>query len=278
MDHPLVQAYVLWAEETGDAIVEWARDGVPAGPTSEWFGAGAPFAFAVAAGYFAFVVLGSGIMSVLPAMDKFTYAPRFVYNLLQMTLCSYMFIEAGTIAYRQGYSLMPCNNYSVSSPPVGNLLWLFYMSKILDFLDTFFIVTGRKWRQLSFLHVYHHITIFLFYWLNLNAGYDGDVYLTIVLNGLIHAIMYTYYFVALHTKDIWWKQYMTLMQMAQFCCMITQATYLMVTGCQTYPPRITKVYCGYIVTLLVLFAQFYVSSFSSKKGVNGGKKGSGKRE
>ena len=31
-------------------------------------------------------------------------------------------------------------------------------------------------------------------------GYDGDVYVTIVLNGFIHTVMYTYYFVSLHTK------------------------------------------------------------------------------
>ena len=36
--------------------------------------------------------------------------------------------------------------------------------------------------------------------MNLNVGYDGDVYVTIVLNGFIHTVMYTYYFVSLHTK------------------------------------------------------------------------------
>ena len=44
---------------------------------------------------------------------------------------------------------------------MANVLWLFYMSKILDFMDTVFIVLGKKWEQLSFLHVYHHTTIFL---------------------------------------------------------------------------------------------------------------------
>ena len=56
-------------------------------------------------------------------------------------------------------------------------------------MDTFFIISKRSWKQLSFLHVYHHFTIFLFYWLNLRTNYDGDVYLTIVLNGFIHSIM-----------------------------------------------------------------------------------------
>jgi len=42
-------------------------------------------------------------------------------------------------------------------------------SQILDFVDTFAIIMRGKWKQLSFLHVYHHISIFLFYWLNIRV-------------------------------------------------------------------------------------------------------------
>jgi hypothetical protein len=55
---------------------------------------------------------------------------------------------------------MPCNAYNAKNPVMGNILWMFYVSKILDFMDTFFIIMGKKWKQLSFLHVYHHVTIF----------------------------------------------------------------------------------------------------------------------
>lgn len=43
---------------------------------------------------------------------------------------------------------------------MGNLMYIFYLSKVLDFCDTFFIVMGKKWKQLSVLHVYHHVTVF----------------------------------------------------------------------------------------------------------------------
>lgn len=43
---------------------------------------------------------------------------------------------------------------------MGNVLYMFYLSKILDFFDTIFIILGKKWNQLSVLHVYHHLTIF----------------------------------------------------------------------------------------------------------------------
>jgi hypothetical protein len=60
----------------------------------------------------------------------------------------------------QGYSPMPCNAFNAEKPIMGNVLYMFYLSKILDFFDTIFIILGKKWKQLSFLHVYHHLTIF----------------------------------------------------------------------------------------------------------------------
>lgn len=65
--------------------------------------------------------------------------------------------------------------------------------QVLDFLDTFFIIARGSWSQLSFLHVYHHASIFLTWWLVTVAAYDGDTYYPIIANSLIHAIMYFYY-------------------------------------------------------------------------------------
>mmetsp|Transcript_2510 Transcript_2510/g.3903 ORF Transcript_2510/g.3903 Transcript_2510/m.3903 type:complete len:189 (+) Transcript_2510:309-875(+) len=156
---------------------------------------------------------------------------------------------------------------------LGLFCTFFYLSKILDFMDTFFIIAEKRWKQLSFLHVYHHTSIFLFYWLNLNVGYDGDVYLTIVLNGFIHTVMYTYYFVSLHAKDIWWKSALTLCQMIQFVLMNAQAIYIIATDCHNYPRNITNAYLYYIVSLLFLFAHFFVMSY-----MVGGREKSGKKK
>jgi GNS1/SUR4 family len=257
------------ASQVGTNVIDWARDGRKLGPTQAWPMADFESAAAIIGAYLLFIVVGKYVMSMssMPSLDKATYPFRFLYNIVQVMLCSYMCIEAGLIAHRNGYSWKPCAPFNNVNPPLGNLLWLFYISKIVDFADTVFIVLGKKWNQLSFLHVYHHTTIFLFYWLNLNVGYDGDVYLTILLNGFIHTAMYTYYFVSLHTKDIWWKSSLTGLQMVQFVTMIAQALTLLVTKCDTFPPRVTKVYCGYIVSLLILFGNFFVKSYmgGSKK-------------
>jgi GNS1/SUR4 family len=226
-------------------------------------------AFNIALAYVLFVVIGSQVMQYLPAMDP--YPIKFFYNVSQIMLCAYMTIEAVLLAYRNGYSITPCVGYDQKNPALANLLWLFYISKVWDFWDTIFIVLGKKWRQLSFLHVYHHTTIFLFYWLNANTFYDGDIYLTIVLNGFIHTVMYTYYFICMHTKDpatgrslpIWWKSYLTLLQLIQFVTMMSQGTYLVVNGCPDLSIRITATYVGYILSLF--FMQFYVESYVKPK-------------
>ena len=43
----------------------------------------------------------------------------------------------------QGYSLV-CNKFDAVAPPMANVLWLFYISKVLDFMDTFFIAPLRS--------------------------------------------------------------------------------------------------------------------------------------
>ena len=100
------------------------------------------------------------LMQVLPPIPGL-YPLKFIYNIVQIMLCSYMCIEAGVRAYDAGYTLMPCNAFNHENPPIAFIVYVFYLSKILDFMDTVFIILEKKWKQLSFLHVYHHTSIFL---------------------------------------------------------------------------------------------------------------------
>lgn len=46
---------------------------------------------------------------------------------------------------------------------------------------------------------------------------------------------------------------------------------MLCAGCQTFSPQITKMYLGYILSLLVLFLNFYFKSYGGSKAPNGKK-------
>lgn len=51
---------------------------------------------------------------------------------------------------------------------VARVLWWYYFSKLIEFLDTVFFVLRKKTSQITFLHVYHHASMFNIWWCVLN--------------------------------------------------------------------------------------------------------------
>ena len=204
-----------------------------------------------------------------------TYYIKFFYNFLQIFLCSYMTIESYLLSVRNNYNplLIPifgrneCNIFDSVNPKIANLLYIFYISKILDFVDTILIIINGKTNQFTFLHIYHHCTIYSIYWINISIAYDSDIYFTILLNGLIHGIMYCYYLISMHInnkKIIWWKKYLTTLQLIQFIGMITQGSLILFHQCTEVPPRVPMLYVAYISSLFVMFLKFYFKSYSKR--------------
>lgn len=254
-----------------EKLLEWSTSpDQPGSLTRSWFLADLQPAFRITCGYLAFVALGTllrkpgEVEGKIPAfLDTVIKGLQLIYNLVQCVLCSYM-IYASVQEYVQSDYVLVCNTFDVNRPGMATVLQVFYLSKILDFMDTIFIILRQKWRQLSFLHVYHHASIFLVYWLNFNAGYDGDIYLTIILNSFVHLVMYSYYFLSTLSIPVPWKNYVTLLQMAQFLVMNGQALYIIMMGCP-YPRNITIFYLLYIISLFFLFQNFYNQTYSESK-------------
>merc|ERR1740117_1375683 len=158
---------------------------------------------------------------------------------------------------KRGFNLV-CNEHNLASENMAFITHCFYLSKAVDFVDTMFMIIKGNWRQVSFLHVYHHFSIFLFYWLNAQCNYDGDAYFSIVLNGSIHFVMYGYYFVTAFnvTVPMFIKKCITNSQLTQFCLMELQGIALLaMNGCGASRP-VTILYMVYISTMLVLFMNF----------------------
>lgn len=92
-----------------------------------------------------------------------------------------------------------------------------------------------------------------------------------MLNSFVHVVMYTYYFCAsaigpdpiARKKWLWWSSYLTRFQMTHIVSMMLHSCYLLATG--TYVALIAKAQIGYMVTLLALFANFYVRKHCARK-------------
>jgi len=194
-----------------------------------------------------------------------------MYNLTQVLLCGWMVYRALVEHRRRGFKVV-CNVHDLAEDGMAFVSHCFYLSKALDFFDTFFMVAKGNWRQVSFLHVYHHFSIFLFYWLNSQCNYDGDAYFSIVLNGTIHFIMYGYYLATAFNIAVpmFIKKSITNAQLTQFCLMELQGVALLtMDGCGS-SRRVTILYMVYISTMLILFMNFKMQNYkkSAKNAQN----------
>lgn len=235
----------------------------------------------VASAYLVFVLLsmafkgktaGTEAKKEKEPKSSFIFVAMALYNATQVLLCGWMVYASLAEHRRRGLSLV-CNRHDLSEDRMAFVLHIFYLSKVLDFADTVFMIVRSKWRQVSFLHVYHHTSIFLVYWLNTNVAYDSDIYFTIVLNGVIHFIMYGYYFATSFDVKVpvFIKKSITNSQLLQFCCMELQGAYLVLMGCE-FPNRVVIMYMIYIATMLGLFLDFKRRTYKEASKAKAAKK------
>jgi elongation of very long chain fatty acids protein 4 len=191
------------------------------------------------------------------------FTAMVIYNATQVALCAWM-VYAALVEHRRRQFSFVCNVHNLSEDGMAFVNHVFYLSKVLDFADTVFMIVKGNWRQVSFLHVYHHASVFLVYWLNANTNYDGDIYFTIVLNAGIHFIMYGYYLASTFNiaVPVFIKKSITNAQLVQFCCMEAQGAYMLFNGCES-PSRMTCLYMAYVFTMLVLFMDFKRRTYTS---------------
>lgn len=203
----------------------------------------------------------------------------FFYNMGLVALNFHIFYELLTASWRLGYSYK-CQPVSYSEDPdemrIARALWWYYFSKLIEFMDTFFFILRKKNNQISFLHVYHHASMFPIWWTGIKWAAGGQSFFGAMVNSFIHVLMYAYYGVSAlgpqFQKYLWWKKYLTSLQLVQFVIVVSHAVQSLVIQCP-YPLWMQWSLVAYGVSILLLFLNFYFQAYikpmASKSKTNG---------
>ncbi len=90
-----------------------------------------------------------------------------------------------------GFEYAVCDTtYMVGSTRMGLWAFLFPLSKLPELFDTVFIVLRKT--KLSFLHYYHHFSVFIYCWYSYAFPISTGVWFGTV-NFFVHSVMYSYY-------------------------------------------------------------------------------------
>jgi elongation of very long chain fatty acids protein 6 len=173
-----VRAFEIEHRFSGAAASKWM---------SEWW----TLSLWLAGVYAVLVHWGKSIMK-----DRTKFVLRRELFLWNLTLAAFSIIGLCRIGgrfveelWRDGWYETACR-VDWMDGSVGLWSYLFGMSKLPELIDTLFVVLRKQ--KLSFLHWYHHMTVFCYCWYSYGS-LNGYTRVFAVLNYFVHALMYTYY-------------------------------------------------------------------------------------
>jgi fatty acid elongase 3 len=213
-------------------------------------------------------------LAILPRAVPFARSRLFVliaaaHNLALSLASARMFVGIAGAVYRAAasgnISSTVCNPAgSEMAPEFTHWLFIFYVTKFWELLDTAVLVLRGK--QLSLLHVLHHACVpwEIYSWLDskMAVGVWG-----MLANSGVHILMYSYFAAALLGIRVPWKKAITGIQIVQFCASFASLIpwfHLHRTtpgGCTGSPGLVVSCLCN--GAFLLLFVRFYVQTYQS---------------
>lgn len=131
--------------------------------------------------------------------------------------------------------------------------YIYYISKFYEYTDTIIMLLKHNYHQVTILHVYHHSSVSIGSWYVAKYQSCGDVFLSGVLNSMVHVIMYLSY--TFNKKNKLLKQLTTSIQIAQFIVLLFQGILLYNTN------RFFIFQIYYVCSMLFLFLSFYFKTY-----------------
>jgi len=182
-----------------------------------------------------------------------------------------MLEEILPIVWQHGLFYGICG-YGAWTPRMEFFYIINYYFKYLELIDTVFLALKKK--PLAFLHVFHHSATAWLCFTQLN-GRTSVSWVPISLNLAVHVVMYYYYWATAGGRKIWWKKYLTTMQITQFVIdlfVLYFATYtyfaatywshiLPTPGTCAGEEQAAIFGCSLLTSYLGLFIDFYIRTY-----------------
>lgn len=194
------------------------------------------------------------------------------YNLFQVMFSAWLFYEIGMSGWLTGDYSLKCQPVDRSTRPLAvrmaHASWWYYFSKFTEFFDTIFFVLRKKNDHVSTLHVIHHGCMPLSVWFGVKMTPGGHSTFFGLLNTFVHIVMYAYYLLSALGPAIqpylWWKRYLTALQMVQFIAIMVHAFQLLFVDCN-YPKAFVWIIGLHACLFFFLFRDFYKQSYAQKQ-------------
>ena len=121
------------------------------------------------------------------------------------------------IRSEHGFHWMFCEEVGKrATGPLFFWSYLYYLSKFYELLDTILQLLQGKKPPHYFLHAYHHACVIMMCWCWLEYC-PTLTFIGILFNTFVHVVMYYYFYLrSIGTRVIWWKSYVTIVQIVQF--------------------------------------------------------------
>lgn len=167
----------------------------------------------------------------------------FFYNSFQILFNSYIV-----------YGFLFTNNYEF-------YIYIHYLSKYIDYIDTFIIILRKKQNQFTFLHLFHHSTVGIIWAIVLNSNVDNEIsYFGCLINSFIHSIMYSHYLYTSFGLINPYKKIITNIQIIQFYLCIFHSIYILnfTNNINIFFPFLQIFYSS---LMIILFDNYYKNKY-----------------
>jgi len=195
------------------------------------------------------------------------------YNAFQVVLCTYIVTRVTSVdnpfewLFSFGCRFQADRDRDIAEKAWAGTYW-YLIAKLLDLLDTVFFVLRKKSNQISFLHVYHHTLMASITWYYLKYVPAENGIFAGLVNSLVHVFMYIYYGLSALgpevQKFLWWKKYITWIQLIQFVIVVLYMTVSMMFSCHV-DRLLTSVFIVNGFIFLYLFGNFYRNTYIKKR-------------